>query len=376
MNTIYVVIVMMLVGAVIGGVTNHLAIKMLFRPHHPVYILGKRVPFTPGLIPKRRQELANQMGKMVVEHLLTAEGIKRKFLQAQFKEQLVSWGESQVSKLVSTEKNVAQLLQTFQIDDATEFVNSRLSSFLHMKYEGYIEENKHKTLQEILPSDLRQQATEAIPTLAQFVIDKGITYFESQEGKQRLGKMIDDFLTDKGMLGNMIGMFLGNNSLKDKVQPEVIKFLKNKETKQLISVLLQNEWAKIQQLTIDEADEKWSIKQKGSDIVTKLVDVLQIEELISAPLSVYLKPREQAIKDLVPKIFELATNFLVTHLDSMLKKLKLEDVVREQVESFAVERLEEMVLSISRREFKMITYLGALLGGVIGGFQSFLLIWI
>ena len=57
------------------GYTNHLAIKMLFRPHRPIYIGKFQVPFTPGLIPKRRDELAVQLGKMVVEHLLTPEGI-------------------------------------------------------------------------------------------------------------------------------------------------------------------------------------------------------------------------------------------------------------------------------------------------------------
>lgn len=43
-------------GAIIGGFTNHLAIKMLFRPHRPIYIGKFQVPFTPGLIPKRRDE--------------------------------------------------------------------------------------------------------------------------------------------------------------------------------------------------------------------------------------------------------------------------------------------------------------------------------
>jgi len=50
--------------------------------------------------------------------------------------------------------------------------------------------------------------------------------------------------------------------------------------------------------------------------------------------------------------------------------------VRTEVETFSVERLEEMILSISRREFKMITYLGALLGGIIGIFQALAGLWV
>ncbi|NCT39427.1 DUF445 family protein [Bacillus sp. EB93] len=61
------------VGAVIGGFTNLLAIRMLFRPYKPIHIFGKQLPLTPGLIPKRQDELAKQLGKLVVDHLITPE---------------------------------------------------------------------------------------------------------------------------------------------------------------------------------------------------------------------------------------------------------------------------------------------------------------
>ena len=43
------------IGLIIGYVTNNIAIKMLFRPLKPVYIGKRRVPFTPGLIPKEKR---------------------------------------------------------------------------------------------------------------------------------------------------------------------------------------------------------------------------------------------------------------------------------------------------------------------------------
>ena len=43
---------------------------MLFRPHEAKYIGSWRVPFTPGFIPKRRDELAKQLGNTVIQHLL------------------------------------------------------------------------------------------------------------------------------------------------------------------------------------------------------------------------------------------------------------------------------------------------------------------
>ncbi|MFH0783715.1 MAG: DUF445 family protein [Pseudomonadota bacterium] len=63
------------IGAFIGYLTNHIAIKMLFRPLKPWKFLGLRVPMTPGVIPSKRQDLAKNMGEVVGDHLLTGEEI-------------------------------------------------------------------------------------------------------------------------------------------------------------------------------------------------------------------------------------------------------------------------------------------------------------
>lgn len=53
------------VGAVIGYITNYIAIKMLFRPLEAKYIFGIHVPFTPGIIPRRQKQLAIALGTTV-----------------------------------------------------------------------------------------------------------------------------------------------------------------------------------------------------------------------------------------------------------------------------------------------------------------------
>ena len=69
---------MMIIGALIGGVTNVIAVKMLFHPFKTYYIFNKLVPFTPGLIPKRRAEIADKIGQVIEEHLLTESMIQSK----------------------------------------------------------------------------------------------------------------------------------------------------------------------------------------------------------------------------------------------------------------------------------------------------------
>ena len=69
-----------LIGAVIGYFTNYLAVKMLFRPYYPKRIGKIRIPFTPGIIPKRKHALAQAIGRAVGENLFTGEDIKGFFL--------------------------------------------------------------------------------------------------------------------------------------------------------------------------------------------------------------------------------------------------------------------------------------------------------
>ena len=76
---------MVVVGAALGGLTNALAIRMLFKPHRAYYLGDWKVPFTPGLIPKRHKEISVQLGQMVGTYLLTAEGLQKQIKHSSFK---------------------------------------------------------------------------------------------------------------------------------------------------------------------------------------------------------------------------------------------------------------------------------------------------
>jgi len=64
-----------LIGAVIGYFTNYIAVKMLFHPHEEKRLFGKRLPFTPGVIPKNKPRLAHAIGEAVANVLLTKQDI-------------------------------------------------------------------------------------------------------------------------------------------------------------------------------------------------------------------------------------------------------------------------------------------------------------
>lgn len=88
------------VGAFIGYFTNMVAIRMLFRPLHAWRVFGVRVPFTPGVIPSKRNELAVNIGEMVGEHLLTSREIGQALANEAFQSHLYGLIESRGSALL------------------------------------------------------------------------------------------------------------------------------------------------------------------------------------------------------------------------------------------------------------------------------------
>lgn len=64
------------IGAVIGLLTNWVAVKMLFRPRKAHYIGKFHIPFTPGVIPRRQGALAKALGQAVSETLVRREDLK------------------------------------------------------------------------------------------------------------------------------------------------------------------------------------------------------------------------------------------------------------------------------------------------------------
>lgn len=65
-------------GALIGYVTNYLAIRALFRPRRPIQLFGWTLPLTPGVIPSRRKQLADAIGRVIDEQLVTEERIRER----------------------------------------------------------------------------------------------------------------------------------------------------------------------------------------------------------------------------------------------------------------------------------------------------------
>ena len=74
MNNFTTILILTIVGGLIGWITNILAIKLLFRPIKPIKIPILNIEIL-GLIPKRKNEIAANIGEVISNELLSMDDI-------------------------------------------------------------------------------------------------------------------------------------------------------------------------------------------------------------------------------------------------------------------------------------------------------------
>ena len=129
-------IIPIIVGAIIGYITNWLAIKMLFRPYEEKKFLGLHVPFTPGLIPKERDRIARSVGKTIGEYLLSPEIIIGALSKDKMDYHIKLWVESNINKLKEEDRTIKAFIMDLNygnINRLLELVEGKITESICFK---------------------------------------------------------------------------------------------------------------------------------------------------------------------------------------------------------------------------------------------------
>ena len=127
----YSIIIRPLIGAGIGYITNWIAVKMMFRPLNPVKVGKFTLPFTPGIIPKNKERLAEAIGDSISNNLLTEETLKNTLLSDSIKSQI----REKLTKFLnsSTENNtpICEIISSYinenNYNQAIEIIENNLT---------------------------------------------------------------------------------------------------------------------------------------------------------------------------------------------------------------------------------------------------------
>ena len=100
MNKIFIILILSLVGGIIGWLTNILAIKLMFRPINPIKIPILNIEIL-GLIPKRKNEIAENIGEVVATELLSIDDLINESFSEEDKENLILTAKEKIKSVIN-----------------------------------------------------------------------------------------------------------------------------------------------------------------------------------------------------------------------------------------------------------------------------------
>ncbi len=135
-----------LIAALIGWMTNYIAVKMLFHPKEPKKIVG--ITFH-GVFPKRQNILAEKLGQLVADELFSVSDVSAKIKEFATSDEAMNEVGKRIemtirNKLVQAFPMLAMFLTDEMVEKVTGLFKNELKDFLSATSQGMgekLEEN-------------------------------------------------------------------------------------------------------------------------------------------------------------------------------------------------------------------------------------------
>lgn len=480
-----------LIGAVIGYITNWLAIKMLFRPREAKYIFGMKLPFTPGLIPKEKSRIANKVGETVGTHLLNSDSLSKALKDDKIKAKFNEVAKEKINQVINSNStleealkntlgenyyalkgnminNIAKtILESIQeeefknkvkfyiVDSIKERLNKepeKIIDFINSnKFREVIintlEEEKTRdiigkallkevktlgkedlTIEEVIPENIKPYIEEYVKSQKDTLVDIIKNLLRDDEVSHKIKSAINDNIP------SIVSMFLSGDVIYGKLVSLVDKSLSEEENKEyicdaalafvhesmkkkvsdVINTVGEEKLEVISDALGDKISKKLNTEENIDSIISKLnckiSSFRSYEEIIKVLFNDYENilidnidsmisqivnnnQLSSGISKIIEKVFDkflqnslndicynkqnlensimsildnLYNDFVENKSAKVLEIVDVSSIVEEQINAFEVDYAEEIIIGIANKELKAITWLGALLGGILG----------
>lgn len=376
MQAFFVILFMVVVGAVIGGITNVIAIRMLFHPFKPYYIFKMRIPFTPGLIPKRREEIATKIGQVIEEHLITESVIYQKLNEPNIREAMNDLVIKQLSKLKSDDATIRKFANQFDFD-LDDLINNKLDKTIINKLNNYYYDKQATSINEILPAEVITMVDEKLDQAGDLIRERARNYLSSDKGARDIYDMLDTFFTEKGKIVGLLQMFMTKESIAERVQHELIRLTRHPKAKVIIDKVIRDEYETLKSQSLSHVVKEDQFTNISESLVHLIMTNLQLNEKMDTPIS-RLTPKlvDQIQVGVANTITDLIIKQASNHLSPIMTKINLRQMVENQINTFDLDYIERLIIEIANKELKLIMSLGFILGGIIGFFQGIVAIFV
>ncbi|PLZ74087.1 DUF445 domain-containing protein [Fischerella thermalis] len=390
-----------ILGGVIGYFTNDIAIKMLFRPYRAIYIGGRRIPFTPGLIPRNQERLAKNISDTIMRSLLTPEELQnlaRRLLQTERVQSAIFWllqmaiDQVKADREQKTAKIVANILRDLLGESLPRLLKvlARREDFLEAQInqifdqvllEFQLSEEQASRLADwllevVLPPDVIRQA------IINFLTDRTIQTIDESFREKTSGTywVVANLFGLRNSLTRLRTYCLDEKEATNQRLQELIQELQVRDRikKLLQEIMLQNlPVGTVRQLRKTTRDSvRQYLQTRGSEFLQGFSDSVNWENI--AVLLVNRLSNSAVVNSSLEVVsFELALileRYLERDLEAIVAQaipiLSIDQVIIDRVKSTSPADLEAAIEGIVKNELQAIVTLGGILGFIVGLFQT------
>ena len=258
-----------LVGGLIGYITNGIAIKMLFRPLRPLYLFGKRVPFTQGIIPKERDRIAHSVGEVVARELINQETLKENLLSQEMytkiERSIEEWFISQKKSKKTVRQILCEMSTPKVIEDLSDTLKEKVTD---LSYKKVVDLDIASSLSESACKEIKGQ----LGMFAMFMNDSMI-----ETARLKIEELINKMIEEKAedMIYDIIDK--EGDKLLDTSIETVAEHIEEYLPK--IKYILMKQYTAVVETQLGDMLEGLNIEKIVEDKI-KAFDMLELEKLI------------------------------------------------------------------------------------------------
>jgi len=263
-----------ILGTIIGFGTNYLAIKMLFRPHKPIKLFGKTLPFTPGIIPKRKNDIAEAIGDAVGNKLFTKDDIQKMLLSEKNEEYIYN---SIMRTLQDNDDTIKENLVRIVKDEEYENIVKHIEEYITVKIQNAI---LGINISDIIVNEGGKAIKEEIhnPLVKIFLSDNMIENFSIP-----IGNKIENYIqtVGKDLIKNEV-----EKEIKSIEETKLANFIQNinlneEKIKMIVSIVYKNSITNVIDIVFENFDITTVVKEK--------INNMSVEELEKMILKIMKK---------------------------------------------------------------------------------------
>ena len=345
-----------LIGTVAGGVTNAIAVWMLFHPYEKRFGLH-------GAIPKNKVRLARSIGRTVGEKLLTPKDLLDELSRAGIRETLDAKLAELVSRALDVERGSLRSLLPPAVLAEVEVALTALAPAVAESverhaatpaFEGQVRaavrrlrtEVGDRTVGEVLTAARRAELASQAAVLATELIE------ESRNADER---------SAAARIGDLLLRMAGTDRTRGFVERTVAEALGRAE---------RRSWGDVLDAIGEDMVVRWILDAAQSPRAHALAAdgaASGATALLDKPLG---RPGRFLPPDAAARIAAAAApalwQWLEDQLPRLVEQLDIQAMVERKVLGFSTARIEEVIRGVTDRELRMIVRLGYVLGAMIG----------